>query len=227
MKLFSRKKEAKHNEDKRVEHDLVEKIKGLGHESWKEGRVLKNEDGSYKLDAQGTKQYTPRLKEIDAVVDAQWIKENQDRVTAEEVNDKKKLFTEITSLSFEELPPSHKEDTIASCEVAAEAVVRASKNGTPMNEKFIDATADTIHERWILRNKTRVLNDIERIKEEKGYTSDKEADADPDIAERKQQLEPYFRMQFATPEKTEQQKEYDRIYVRRAIEMHTKTQAES
>lgn len=125
----------KEAEEALIQH-MMRAVEGGGHEIWRAPR--KQEDGTYE----------PRLKELDLQKDGEWMAANEALV----LHRNTKPEVDIANLSFEQLPPSRQEDTRESFHYAFEAVLRAAHNGTPHDEAFIDATADTIHERWVMRN---------------------------------------------------------------------------
>lgn len=168
------------------------------HRTYRMGR--KNEDGTYR----------PRFKTLTSA-DAQWSKKFPERVGRDaDLGDKAPDAVNIAAYEYADLPPSRQEDIIGSTRTALESVYRAKMNGTPLDTKFIEMTADTIHEQWLVRNKESVEREIEIKKEQRGYASDEDAKQDPDLANLFIQLEPYAKLD-------EVNKGYDRDFVIAAI----------
>lgn len=184
------------NSEKALIDDMMSSVQGRSHETWRANRL--KEDGTYD----------PRLKAVDPSRDKTWMEEHAELIVSE--GDEQKI--DIANLSFNDLPPSHKEDSLASLRYAFESVVRAARNGTEHNEAFIDATADTIHEQWIVRNRSRIEADIATLEQ----NGDEQSLADTE--RRRNQLLPYSKLA------TDQERQYDRNYVELALEEYRKRQ---
>lgn len=168
------------------------------HTKYRAGRM--KEDGSYN----------PRFKTLSSA-DAQWIKQHPDRIGKDPaLGEHAPDAVDIAAYEYLDLPPSRQEDSVASIRTAHEAVYRAKKNGTEINEAFINRVADTIHEQWLMRNGDTCRKEIAALRAVRGYKTDEEALADPKIADLMDQLEPYSKL-------TETNKELDRKFVREAI----------
>jgi hypothetical protein len=177
------------NEGSNVE-DMIRAVQGLGHEKWRAGR--RKEDGSFE----------PRLKPLDPERDQEWMDAHGDLIDGGSID--------IANLTFEELPPSHQEDTKESFRFAFKEITNAARNGSTFDQNFIDGAADVIHQEWINRNRARVEKDIAEL----------EAKGDPksleDAERRRNQLKPYWELA------TDQERQYDRDYVELALAEYKK-----
>ncbi len=176
------------------------------HEKYREGRRIQNPDGTETIKS--------RFKPLHAEQDGMWMKKHPERVGKDpDFGDEAVPAVDIASYSFDELPPSRQEDSLASYDYAIESVYRAARNGTPLNETFIDATANAIHEQWFLRNGEDLKREISIRMKQGGFANEEAARADARLTDLIDQLDPYEKL-------TDENKERDRKFVREIVKLY-------
>jgi|CXWL01.1.fsa_nt_gi hypothetical protein len=215
MNLFGGKKEAKESTNDIWEKEMLDLYETKASESHVKYIADRLEKG-----------LGPRYKPLKSE-DAQWMKKNPGLYEKNsEVSKIDGPAINIAEVSFEQFPPSRHADSLGSYRTAIESVYRASKNRTHLDETFINATADTIHEQWGMRNGADVRKEVEKMLVESGHTTKEAASSlsvieiedlltekgvtDTELLNRANQIQTYARL-------TEENKELDRKYVREIV----------
>lgn len=102
-----------------------------------------------------------KLLELDPVQDKAWLSKN--RMFTQKMSGGR-VGIDIHKLLFHQLPPSRREDIVEDIRFVYERVEAALRDGIPLDEKFIEAVAATNHERWIVRNRERVMSEVTALK---------------------------------------------------------------
>ncbi|MBY0539419.1 hypothetical protein K2P56_03240 [Patescibacteria group bacterium] len=103
----------------------------------------------------------PKILELDPIMDKQWLSKN--RMFTQKMSGGR-IGVDIRALLFHQLPPSRREDIVEDIRFPYERVEAALRDGIPLDDKFIEAVAATNHERWVLRNRERVLSEVAALK---------------------------------------------------------------
>ena len=102
-----------------------------------------------------------KLLELDPVQDKAWLSKN--RMFTQKMSGGR-IGVDINRLLFVQLPPSRREDIVEDIRFVYERVEAALRDGIPLDDKFVEGVAFTNHERWVLRNRERVLREVATLK---------------------------------------------------------------
>ncbi len=115
---------------------LISSVAAKAHDEWREPRKIP-----------GTGEYEPRWK---PVRDKDWIEQNHGTPSLRMQDGRCEV--NIAGLAHKDLPPEHRKENDASAAIAVDAILRACRNGVPLDESFIEKAAEEEHTAWLERN---------------------------------------------------------------------------
>ena len=181
-------------EEMAKKNEPEERVKSLGSQLHEEWRKPRWREES--------KDYEPRIKKTK---DQAW---SQAHGGAMEVD--------IANTPYEGLPNEWQGENKISAEVAVTEVEKAIEAGVPLDESFIEAASSTLHDKWRERRITAGYNQgtLDAMKAKTERTSEDQAYVDKWSYDQKNMV-PYTSL-------SEEEKEKDRVIIRKAIEVCSK-----